>query len=38
MRNIDYARFHNKGIENLLKYEIECTSLFLTKDDFLRKY
>ena len=37
MRNIDYARLRNFDIKNLLRYEITSTSLFLTKDGFMRK-
>ena len=37
MRHIDYARLRNYNVHKLLQYEITCTSLFLTKDKFLRK-
>ena len=37
MRHIDYARLRNYNVHKLLQYEITCTSLFLTKDEFLRK-
>ena len=38
IRNIDYARFQNYNISDLLCYELTSTSFFLTQDDgYLRK-